>query len=126
MRSLANATPLTFLSVTDRERALTFYQETLGLSLSSSDEHGAYLTMNGALLRITPMSDYKASPHPVLGWSVDDIRTTVQALASAGVEFSTYDGFAQDELGIWTSPNGATKLAWFFDPDGNVLTITQT
>jgi catechol 2,3-dioxygenase-like lactoylglutathione lyase family enzyme len=125
MPSLANATPVTFVSVIDRERALAFYQKTLGLGLISSDEHGAFLSMSGALLRITPMPDFKASPHPVVGWDVNDIRASVQQLVSAGVEFAVYDGFDQDELGIWTSPDGATKLARFSDPDGNVLTLSQ-
>jgi len=59
-----------------------------------------------------------------LGWQVPEINATVKELAQAGVQFERYGGMDQDELGIWTSPTGA-KVAWFKDPDGNNLSISE-
>ena len=120
-----SGTPVAFLYVTDRGRALAFYQEKLGLDLRSSDEQGDFIDLGGALLRMTAMPDHQASPHPVLGWNVGDIEGAVVALRDKGVEFAIYEGFGQDELGIWTSPDGEQKVAFFADPDGNVLTLSE-
>jgi catechol 2,3-dioxygenase-like lactoylglutathione lyase family enzyme len=121
------ATPVAFLYVTDRDRALRFYQETLGLALEpgGSDEYGDYVDLGGARLRMTVMPDHKPSPHPVLGWKVDDIGAVADELNARGVAFTVYEGMGQDARGIWTSPDGGTNLAFFPDPDGNMLTVTQ-
>ena len=121
-----SATPVAFLYVGDRDRALAFYCETLGLTLRSSDPFGDFIDLGAALVRMTVMPDYKAGAHPVLGWDVDDIAAAVQALRDRGIDFTVYEGMGQDELGIWTSPDGAAKVAWFADPDGNVLSLSQT
>ena len=120
-----SATPVAFLYVTDREQALAFYRDKLGLVLRSSDEHGDFIDLGGALLRMTVLPDHRAHPHPVLGWNVGDIRSAVEALREKGVEFNIYEGFGQDELGIWTSPDGEQKVAFFADPDGNGLTLSE-
>jgi len=119
------ATPVAFLNVRDRERALGFYRDTLGLALDSTDSFGDFIDLGGALLRMTVMPDHQASPHPVLGWNVDDIMTTAKSLRDRGVAFTIYEGFGQDANGIWTAPDGKTKVAFFADPDGNVLTLSQ-
>ena len=119
------ATPVAFLYATDRERALVFYRDTLGLELRSADDFGDFIDLGGALARLTVMPDHKPHPHPVLGWNVEDIRATVEALRDRGVTFTIHEGFGQDELGIWTSPDGKSKVAFFADPDGNVLTLSQ-
>lgn len=121
-----SGTPVSFLYISDRERALGFYCGTLGLELRGSDDFGDFIDLGGALLRITVMPDHKAHPHPVLGWNVDNIGAAVAALRDRGVLFTIHEGFGQDALGIWTSPDGATKLAFFADPDGNALTLSQT
>jgi len=118
-------TPVAFVSVSDRERALTFYRDVLGLELRSSDGFGDFVQMEGALLRITVLPDYHANPHPVLGWNVRDIVATVLSMRDRGVVFTVYEGLGQDELGIWTAPDGQAKVAWFADPDGNVLSVSQ-
>jgi catechol 2,3-dioxygenase-like lactoylglutathione lyase family enzyme len=118
-------TPVVFVSVADRERALAFYRDVLGLELRSSDAHGDFLQLGPALLRMTAMPDWKAQPHPVLGWNVPDIAATAAALRERGVKFAIYEGFGQDELGIWTSPDGTARVAWFADTDGNVLSLSQ-
>ena len=120
-----SATPVAFLYATDRERALGFYRDTLGFALRSADDFGDFIDLGGALVRMTVMPDHKPTPHPVLGWNVEDIEAAVKALRDLGVAFTIHEGFGQDELGIWTAPDGKSKVAFFADPDGNVLTLSQ-
>ena len=125
MDPLQSATPVTFLYVSDRDRALAFYCETLGFSLHSADSFGDFIDLGGAMLRMTVIPDNKAHAHPVLGWNVDDISAAVDALLARGIAFAIYQGMGQDERGIWTAPNGGSKVAFFADPDGNVLSLAQ-
>ena len=118
-------TPVAFLYVADRERALGFYRETLGLELRSADDFGDFIDLGGAWLRMTVMPDHKAHAHPVLGWNVGDIAAAVETLRDRGVAFTIYEGMGQDALGIWTAPDGKTRVAFFADPDGNVLSLSQ-
>ena len=118
-------TPVAFLYVGERARALGFYRDTLGLALHSSDDFGDFIDLGAALARMTVLPDHKAHPHPVLGWNVADIGAAVEALRGRGVAFAIYEGMGQDALGIWTAPDGKTKVAFFADPDGNVLTLSQ-
>lgn len=120
-----SGTPVAFVLVTDRARAMAFYVDTLGLALHSSDGFGDYIDMGQGLIRMTVIPGHVASPHPLLGWMVEDIVSSVKGLAAQGVVFTIYDGLGQDALGIWTSPDGAAKVAFFADPDGNVLSLTQ-
>jgi hypothetical protein len=53
-----------------------------------------------------------------------DIVATIRALREAGVMFERYEGMAQDEDGVWIAPGGS-RVAWFVDPDGNVLSLQQ-
>ena len=112
-----------FLAVKDRETAKAFYGGILGLKLQSEDPYGVVFHLNDAALRLTPISDFTPLPHTVLGWNVDDVPATVRALTDSGIVFERYHFLAQDELGIWTS-DGA-HVAWFKDPDGNVLSISN-
>lgn len=125
MNLRTSGTPVAYLNVGDRTRALGFYRDTLGLALRSSDAFGDFIDLGGGLLRMTVMPDHKAQPHPVLGWNVDDIGAAVKALRDRGIAFTVFEGMGQDALGIWTSPDGKTKVAFFADPDGNVLTLSQ-
>jgi catechol 2,3-dioxygenase-like lactoylglutathione lyase family enzyme len=118
-------TPVAFLYVADRDRALGFYRETLGCELRSADDFGDFIDLGGAWLRMTVMPDHKAHAHPVLGWNVGDIAAAVETLRDRGVAFTIYEGMGQDPLGIWTAPDGKTKVAFFADPDGNVLSLSQ-
>ncbi|HMO42931.1 MAG TPA: VOC family protein [Phenylobacterium sp.] len=117
---------VSFIQVADRAQALGFYCDTLGLRLRSSDDHGDFLEAGEALIRLTALPDYKPHPHPVFGWDVDDIAAAAQVLRDRGVAFTIYEGLGQDALGVWTSPDGTAKVAWFNDPDGNVLSLSQT
>jgi hypothetical protein len=76
------------------------------------------------MIRITPVPDHVPSGHTVLGWVVADLRPALQALVERGVSSLWYEGLEQDDLGIWRSPGGA-QVAWFADPDGNTLSLTQ-
>lgn len=122
---LKSATPIAFVNVTDRARGDAFYGELLGLQLKSADEFGSFYESGGGLVRITPLEGHVAHPHPVLGWSVPDIGATARALRDQGVTLTVYDSMGQDADGVWTSPDGKVKVAWFADPDGNVLSLTE-
>ena len=112
-----------FVAVTDRERAKTFYGDVLGLTLTSEDPYGIEFALAGARLRLTPLPDHQPLQHTVLGWNVADVRATVNALTAAGIQFERYDFLEQDDLGVWQS--GKASVAWFKDPDGNVLSISS-
>lgn len=114
-----------FVLTTDPARARQFYGETLGLTFKGEDGHAVVFEAQGALLRITIMREHKASAHTVLGWNVPDVAAVVRELSAAGVAFERYSFLPQDELGIWTTPDGSSKVAWFKDPDGNVLSVSQ-
>jgi catechol 2,3-dioxygenase-like lactoylglutathione lyase family enzyme len=125
MKILQSSTPVAFLYVKDRERALNFYREKLGFQLRSSDGFGDFIDLGSGLIRMTVMPDHTASAHPVLGWNVGDISAAAKALRDRGIEFTIHEGMGQDALGIWTAPDGRSKVAFFSDPDGNVLTLSQ-
>ena len=125
MASLAHARPVTFILTNDRPAAEAFYSNVLGLHPPHDDGFAAVYALAGATLRITHVPDFKAGAHPVLGWMVDDIEATVNALVAAGAGMTIYPGMGQDDRGIWTSPDGSARVAFFPDPDGNVLSLTQ-
>lgn len=114
-----------FVGVRDAERTRTFYRDTLGLRLVSEDGFALTFDANGTMLRVSLVREVVAAPYTVLGWEVDDIVAKAKALAAAGVNLERYESFLkQDELGIWTAPGG-TRVAWFKDPDGNLLSLSQ-
>ena len=115
---------MAFVGVRDAARAKAFYRDTLGLKLLSEDRFALAFDVQGVMLRVTPVQDVAPHPYTALGWEVPDIVATAKALEAGGVPLTRYDGFVQDEHGIWTAPGGA-KVAWFKDPDGNVLSISQ-
>ncbi len=123
--TLAAQTPITFIITNDRKVAEPFYRDVLGLPFVRDDGFAAVFDLDGVPLRITEVPGHTPSAHPVLGWQVTDIVSTVQALAARGVAFSIYEGLGQDALGIWTAPDGIAKVAFFNDPDGNALSLTQ-
>lgn len=124
---MLHSSPLVaFVGVRDPERARTFYRDTLGLRLVGDELPFALVfDVHGVMLRVTVVADAAPARHTVLGWKVTDIGEAVWSLQKAGVAFQRYSPeMGQDELGIWTSPSGA-RIAWFHDPDGNVLSLTQ-
>jgi len=114
-----------FITIVDTERAKRFYRDTLGLPLVSEEPPFALVfDANGIMLRLAIGSELPRNPGTVLGWQVPDITSAVRDLDRAGVRFERYEYMKQDDLGIWTTPTGA-RVAWFKDPDGNVLSISE-
>ena len=113
-----------FIATTDLARAREFYEQKLGLPLTSHSDFADVFDANGTMLRVTPVAEVPAAGYTVLGWRVTDIEATVRGLAAKGVMFNRYDGMDQDKNGIWTTPGGE-EVAWFADPDGHTLSLTQ-
>jgi catechol 2,3-dioxygenase-like lactoylglutathione lyase family enzyme len=109
----------------DRAHATKFYRDTLGLPLVSDDNFAAVFNVGGTALRVSTVADFTPHEHTILGFTVPDVTAAVKALRENGVAFNVYEKFKQDELGILTIPGGAVKVAWFKDPDGNVLSVTN-
>jgi len=114
-----------FVTIVDVGRAKSFYRDTLGLTLVSEEPPFAMVfDANGIMVRLGMGKELPKAPGTVLGWQVPEIRSAIGELVSAGVGFERFDGLKQDETGIWTAPTGA-KVAWFRDPDGNILSISE-
>jgi catechol 2,3-dioxygenase-like lactoylglutathione lyase family enzyme len=121
---LSSGTIMGFVPTSDAARARSFYEDVLGLPFVKDDGFAMVFEANGNMIRIARANDFKPAPFTILGWKVDDIRSTVTRLIENGVAFERYEFLEQDEQGCWRSPNEAT-VAWFKDPDGNVLSLTQ-
>ena len=122
---MLSASKLVGFVATSRPReSRQFYEETLGLSLLEDSPVALVFDAFGTVLRLQKVKSVSASAYTVLGWEVSSIEGVVQRLSDKGVSFERYDGMPQDELGIWTTPAGA-KVAWFRDPDGNLLSLIQ-
>jgi len=121
---LTTSDVIAFSSTTDLARARTFYEGVLGLPVVDENAYACVLDANGTMLRVTAVEQVARPGYTVLGWSVTDIAETITELEARGVAFARYDGIEQDAQGIWTTPNG-DRIAWFADPDGNVLSLTE-
>jgi catechol 2,3-dioxygenase-like lactoylglutathione lyase family enzyme len=115
---------IAFIPTTKAAEAKAFYQDVLGLRFIREDQVAVVFDANGTMLRVTIVPEFTPYPFTVAGWSVLNIEEVVTALAEKGIAFERYSFMEQDSLGIWTSPGG-TKVAWFKDPDGNVLSVSQ-
>lgn len=115
-----------FAPTTDPAKARAFYEGALGLRLVADEKPFALVfDANGIMLRVTTVHELNPQQFTILGWRVADIEGTVDRLSAAGVEFQRYKGVNDsDPRGIWNSPGGA-HIAWFKDPDGNVLSVTM-
>jgi len=125
MGILEAATPAIIICTRDRARATAFYRDTLGLKVAHEDSFAAVFLIGGVTLRVSTVADFTPHEHTVLGFHVPDVAGTVKALTEKGVTFSRYPHMTHDELGIWTTPGGTVRVAWFKDPDGNVLSVTN-
>ncbi|QPC98786.1 VOC family protein [Qipengyuania soli] len=116
--------PIAFVLTANRSLSKPFYSKILGLPLLGEDDFAVAFDLgHGAMLRLTDMASHIPSPHTVLGWRVEDIAATMADLTAKGVAFQVYDGMGQDENGVWSA--GPVKVAWFLDPEGNNLSISQ-
>ena len=121
----ANARAVAFVLTRDRAVSLPFYRDVLGLVLVAEDAASADFDARGLDLRLVTVGDHAASPHPSLGFKVEDIVAASRALAGKGVTFADYPGMTEGEFSIWASDDGKTKLNWFADPDGNVIGLSE-
>ncbi|MEA2706288.1 MAG: hypothetical protein QOH22_1076 [Gemmatimonadaceae bacterium] len=124
---LGSADLIAFVPTRDPAKARQFYEETLGLDFISEDRFALVFNAHGTTLRIANVSEVKGfnpAPFTIVGWQVTNAGDTAGDLVKKGVQFERFPGMDQDAKGIWKSPSGA-KVAWFKDPDGNILSITQ-
>ena len=113
-----------FIPTVKPEKAKIFYRDILGLDLLSQDDFAMEFNANGTILRVTSVRELTPQAFTVLGWDVEDISSSIKSLNGKGITCEIYDFLEQDHLGVWTSPNGS-KVAWFKDPDGNILSLTE-
>ena len=121
---LQSSDVVAFTAATDLSRARAFYEEVLGLTVVGQTDFACVFDANGTMLRVTAAPDVARAAYTILGWRVTDIAAVVEGLAAKGIVFLRYDGMDQDETGVWTTPGG-DRVAWFPDPDGNILSLTQ-
>lgn len=121
---LATSKLMAFVATKDSARARAFYEGVLGLGLVGDEPFALVFDAHGTMLRVSKVQALTPAPYTVLGWEVSDLRGMVEGLARQGVIFERFEGFSQNELGIFTFPDG-TQVAWFKDPDGNLLSLTQ-
>jgi len=120
---LSDAKLIGFVVTTDYDRAREFYEQRLGFEFVSVDPYALVMRTAVNMLRIVRIKDFTPARNTVLGWEVENIEEMVAWLKKRGVEFEDYPFIQDHELRIWTAPGG-DKVAWFKDPDGNVLSVS--
>lgn len=121
---LAGVDVMPFVATSDLAAARAFYELALGLKPSGQSPIALTFDCGGTTLRVALVDKPVVAPYTVLGFTVADMAATISDLTARGVEFERFDGVEQDEHGVWNAPGGA-RVAWFKDPDGNVLSLTQ-
>ena len=121
---LESSDVVAFAATTDLSRARAFYEEYLGLRVTGQNDFACVFDANGTMLRVTAVPEVCQAAYTVLGWRVTDIEATVRGLIAKGIVFNRYETMDQDEHGVWSTPGG-DRVAWFTDPDGNTLSLTQ-
>lgn len=114
---------MAFVSTADAERALSFYRDILGLNLTETSPFASVYDVEGTMLRVTTAEPFEPQQFTVLGFRTQDIAERIRELTALGVGFTIYEGMGQVDF-VWTTPGG-DYVAWFTDPDGNVLSLTQ-
>ena len=113
-----------FVPTQDSAKAREFYEGKLGFQFVSDDPFALVMRSGETMIRVSKAKDFTPAPYTILGWEVKDIEAVVRWLTSRGVVFEKYPFVLDQELGIWNAPSG-DKVAWFKDPDGNVLSVSQ-
>ena len=121
---LGSTNIVAFVPIKDGDKARAFYEGVLGLRFVKDDGFAVVFEANGIMVRAAKLKEFTPAQFTVLGWQVSDLENAVRALEKRGVKFEIFGFFKQDELGIWTAPTG-DKVAWFKDPDGNILSVSQ-
>jgi catechol 2,3-dioxygenase-like lactoylglutathione lyase family enzyme len=122
---LESARLVAFVPTSNFDKARSFYEGVLGLKFLSQDPFALVMETNGTTVRLAKVGNLTPAQFTILGWEVEDIENTVRSLAAKGVSFERFPGMQQDELGIWTAPGG-DRVAWFKDPDENILSLSQS
>ncbi|MBT9447676.1 MAG: VOC family protein [Hyphomonadaceae bacterium] len=115
---------VSLIGTTRADASKAFYQDTLGLKFVTDDTFAFVFDMGGAELRVSRVPAVIPAAYAVLGFQVKDIAAEIDALVAKSVKFERFGFFQQDERGIWAAPDG-TKVAWFRDPDMNMLSLVQ-
>lgn len=113
-----------FVPARDFKNSRAFYEGVLGLRFVSEDSFALVMDANGIMIRVTKVPEFKPHQFTILGWEVPDVEEYVTGLQRKGVKFEHYGLPHQNAQGVWSAPGGA-KVAWFKDPDGNILSISQ-
>jgi catechol 2,3-dioxygenase-like lactoylglutathione lyase family enzyme len=121
---LSSTDIVAFVPTRDAEKARAFYVDVLGLRFIKDDGFALVLDANGIMVRVAKAPEFKPAQFTILGWQVSGIEKMVADLTKKGIHFERFGFFEQDKLGIWTAPTG-DKVAWFKDPDGNILSVSQ-
>jgi catechol 2,3-dioxygenase-like lactoylglutathione lyase family enzyme len=121
---LAASKVVGFVPTKDSKAAREFYEKKLGLEFVGDDQFALVMKAGETTIRIAKGAKFTPAGYTVLGWEVKDIVAVVGWLAKRGVTFEKYPFVQDQERGIWTAPNG-DKVAWFKDPDGNILSVSQ-
>jgi catechol 2,3-dioxygenase-like lactoylglutathione lyase family enzyme len=121
---LAASKMMGFVPTTDAKKARAFYEGKLAFQFFSDDPFALVVKAGDTMIRVAKTQNFTPAPYTVLGWEVSDLGKVVAWLKQQGVTFEKYPFIQDQELGIWTTPNG-DKVAWFKDPDGNVLSVSQ-
>ena len=121
---LDSASVIGFVPTKDFRRAMSFYGATVGLRFVAEDDFALVFESAGTKIRIVKVDDFTPHAFTILGWQVDDIQESVASLSERGVTFERYPWMQQDASAIWTAPGGV-RVAWFKDPDGNVLSVSS-
>ena len=122
--TLGGAPVIAFLATMNPARAKSFYAEVIGLRLVDDSPFALEFDGGGTMLRIQKVEKFTPQSFTAFGWQVGDIAGAMADLKKRGVIFERYPGLEQDAAGVWASPSGA-RIAWFKDPDGNVLSLTE-
>ncbi len=122
---LTAAKLVAFIPTRDAARARIFYEDTLQLHFLHDDGFALAMESNGTSVRIVRAPDFKPHPFTLLGWDVPDIDAAVAELSAKGVQFARYSFLQQSPNGVWTAPGGAARVAWFNDPDDNILSLSE-
>jgi catechol 2,3-dioxygenase-like lactoylglutathione lyase family enzyme len=115
---------IAFIPTKDAAHARSFYEEKLGLRFVSDDNFAIVMEANGTMVRVVRVGEFTPARFTILGWEVSDIHKSVAEMTAKGIHFERYPHFEQSADGVWTAPGGA-KVAWFLDPDGNNLSLSQ-
>jgi catechol 2,3-dioxygenase-like lactoylglutathione lyase family enzyme len=113
-----------FIQITNVQKSRDFYEGILGLRFLKDDGFAAVFDANGTMVRAAKMKEFAPLQSTVLGWEITNIEEMVRGLQNRGIHFEIFGFLKQDDLGIWTAPTG-DKVAWFKDPDGNILSLSQ-